>query len=396
LTAMREAGRLAPIEPPVNRLAGAWQALVQGEAPDLISGAYGQFRNQEQPCALDAQTDVPAIQAWLDSLTNPQTREAYRKEMIRVVLWATTVRARAFSDLTVEDAALYRTFLKDPQPHQEWVGARRPLNHPQWRPFAQSLSPSSQRYALQVIRTCARWLREQNYLTANPWAAIKADGAVNEQPTAGQVPSRSHWGLVRRLADRLETHGWEEASANRLRFLLDFGRATGLRVSELAQLRLGHLYEQEAGEWMLRVAGKGGKTESIDLLPPAKHALETYLRQRGLSALIENNDETIPVISQLANPYAALGRKAIWRIVDRFRKLASDELATVNKRLSKQLETMSPHTLRHLCGSHTLNAGAQLTDVRDFLRHANIRTTSRYVHSDERQRRKRLTDALGN
>ncbi|MFK7966814.1 MAG: tyrosine-type recombinase/integrase [Burkholderiaceae bacterium] len=55
---------------------------------------------------------------------------------------------------------------------------------------------------------------------------------------------------------------------------------------------------------------------------------------------------------------------------------------------------MSPPTMRHIFGSHALENGAQLKDVQEGLLHANIKTTSGYVHSDMRQRRRRLASAI--
>ncbi len=399
LARLRGARQLAAPERPVNRLLRAWHALEAGEAPAVLDGRQGRFRVPAAQCALEADRDPAAIETWIRAQPNPITRAAYRKKLARVLLWATTVRGRAFSDLTVEDAAEYRQFLRDPQPTRDWVGPRRPVGDPDWRPFAGPLNPASQRYALQVIRTGARWLREQNYLLVNPWASMRAVAGSPEPLALERVPTQHHWVLIRDLADALEGQGWEAGAAQRCRFVLDFLRGTGLRVSELAALRLADLYEGEPGEWSARVQGKGGKVAVIDLLPLAKRALETYLRERWLPSLIEANDPHLPVVSMLARVDVGLSRKALWAILARFRArfraLGIAELTPVNPRLGEQLRRLSPHALRHVFGSHALANGASLKDVQEALRHSNIRTTSLYVHADQRQRRRRLAVTFG-
>ncbi len=386
--------QLAVIEPPKHRLGQAWRSLAAGTAPERLDGRLGRFRGPAERCSLEADRDYRAIETWLKSQSNDLTLESYRKEMMRVLLWATVVCGKAFSDLTVEDAGEYREFLKDPQPAAEWVGPRKPIESVEWRPFAQPLGESSRRYALQVIRTCARWLREQNYLITNPWASMRTAADESAPIKLERIPSRSHWAMVRRLADDLENREWETDAAARCRFVLDFLRGTGLRVSEFAQLRLGDIYQGEPGEWFIRVKGKGGKTAVIDLLPVAKSALEQYLIARGLSALIDHNDPGLPVVSTLESPSTPIQRKSLWAVINRFRKLAAVEFKKDYPGLARQLEKMSPHTMRHIFGSHALENGAQLNDVQEGLRHANIKTTSGYVHSDTRKRRIRLSGAI--
>jgi len=51
--------------------------------------------------------------------------------------------------------------------------------------------------------------------------------------------------------------------------------------------------------------------------------------------------------------------------------------------------------MRHTHATHALNSGADLTTVRDNLRHASITTTSTYLHADEAKRAKQLAGAFG-
>ncbi|MEA3102005.1 MAG: hypothetical protein QOF74_6245, partial [Caballeronia mineralivorans] len=76
-----------------------------------------------------------------------------------------------------------------------------------------------------------RWLIEQRYLLANPFAGVKVRGASRSTVLdTSHAFTEGEWMLVRAIADGLEwSYGWESPAAQRLRFVLDFAYATGLR-----------------------------------------------------------------------------------------------------------------------------------------------------------------------
>jgi len=135
-------------------------------------------------------------------------------------------------------------------------------------------------------------------------------------------------------------------AARRLRFLLDFGYATGLRASELVGATLGQVETDARGEHWLRVTGKGKKIARVALPPLAWEALARYLAERSL-----------PV--------------------------------------AQKLRLASPHWMRHTHATHALGRGAELTTLRDNLRHASVSTTSIYLHSDEVKQTRQIGDAFG-
>ncbi len=104
------------------------------------------------------------------------TQRAYRKEAERLILWTIVERGRALSSLVTEDAIAYRAFLRRPGPRVRWVGAPQPRSSPTWRPFTGDLSARSAAYALSVLNALYRWLIEQRYALANPFAGVKVRG----------------------------------------------------------------------------------------------------------------------------------------------------------------------------------------------------------------------------
>jgi hypothetical protein len=151
-----------------------WEKLV---VPHEVDGTVGLHRAPRASCVLRANNDYEAVQAWLSLHEAPATQRAYRKEAERLILWAIVERGVALSSLATEDAVTYRAFLRQPTPRQRWVGPASPRHSAEWRPFAGGLSTRSRAYALSVLSSMFRWLIEQRYVLANPFAGIKVRGA---------------------------------------------------------------------------------------------------------------------------------------------------------------------------------------------------------------------------
>lgn len=141
-------------------------------------------------CALEASNDYEAIGAWLCLHEAAQTQRAYRREAERLLLWAIVERGKALSPLATEDATAYRAFLRHPAPRGRWVAPARPRSSPEWRPFTGRLSPRSIAYAISVLGAMFRWLIEQRYMFANPFAGLKVRGAQRVD-AMGRCPSVS-------------------------------------------------------------------------------------------------------------------------------------------------------------------------------------------------------------
>jgi site-specific recombinase XerD len=83
-----------------------------------------------------------------------------------------------------------------------------------------------------------------------------------------------------------------------------------------------------------------------------------------------------------------------WMVMRRFFLLAAKAIEADHVPLAEQLRRASPHWMRHTRAAHALGRGAELTTVRDNLRHASVSTTSIYLHSDEVKRARQLGDAF--
>ncbi|CAJ0743458.1 MAG: phage integrase family protein [Ralstonia pickettii] len=363
--------------------------------PHGVDGTRGVFRAPQDMCALDTGNDYEAIGAWLALHESAETQRAYRKEAERLLLWSIAERGKALSSLTAEDATAYRAFLRRPAPHQRWVAPARPRTSPEWRPFTGGLSARSIAYALSVLSAMFRWLIQQRYVLANPFAGLKVRGG---QRGAGLDASRAfsagEWELTRAIADGLEwSYGWTVPAAQRLRFLLDFGYATGLRAGELVGVTLGGIEIGARGERWLHLVGKGAKPGKVALPPLARHALDQYLMQRGLPVTPTHWKPDTPLLTSLEGSEAITSPR-LRSVLRRFFVLAADTIQADHPALANKLRRATPHWMRHTHATHALAQGATLTTVRDNLRHASITTTSIYLHDDEVQRSRQLEQAF--
>lgn len=143
--------------------------------------------------------------------------------------------------------------------------------------------------------------------------------------------------------------------------LLTLLYASGIRVSELCGLRWRDVRERESGG-QITVYGKGGKTRTI-LLP-----LSVWQKIMSLRGHAREEEHLFQSRKQ-----GKLTREQVYRIV---------RAATQRAGISKMV---SPHWLRHAHASHALEHGAPISLVQTTLGHANVSTTSRYLHARPEQ-----------
>ena len=146
--------------------------------------------------------------------------------------------------------------------------------------------------------------------------------------------------------------------------ILAFMYATGLRVSEAANIKLSDI-NFEAG--FLRSVGKGHKERIVPVGKQAIECIQRYLREaRASFAKAESLGEVF--LSTRGQP---LSRKTIWVLIKKYTRIAG---------ISK---VITPHTLRHSFATHLLDNGADLRVIQEMLGHADISTTQIYTHVDQ-------------
>jgi integrase len=129
-----------------------------------------------------------------------------------------------------------------------------------------------------------------------------------------------------------------------LRFVLDFGYATGLRASELVGATLGDIETDARGDHWLKVVGKGRKAARVALPPLARAALDRHLLERRLPMTPSRWRPDTPLISSLAEDGAArITTARLWNVLQRFFARSADLVETDSPAVAQKLRRASPH-----------------------------------------------------
>jgi integrase/recombinase XerD len=192
------------------------------------------------------------------------------------------------------------------------------------------------------------------------------EGALREDPTALIDMPKVGRSLPRSLMEEevealLAAPTVSDPLGHRDRTMLEVLYATGLRVSELVNLKLSSV---NLGQGVLRIVGKGDRERLIPLGEEAVQWVQHFLLGPRVEILLERQtDYLFPT-----RRGDRMTRQAFWHIIKRHARSAG---------IQKEL---SPHTLRHAFATHLLNHGADLRVVQMLLGHSDLSTTQIYTH----------------
>ena len=198
-------------------------------------------------------------------------------------------------------------------------------------------------------------------------------GFVKMDPSS-QLTTPSTWRslpkflTVKEVEELLRAPDDKKPRGVRDRAMLEVLYGSGLRVSELASLRLAEV-NLEGGFLVCR--GKGGKERIVPLGRSACDAAKRYLAE--VRPLVVSGERDELFLSRRGKPFS---RQGLWKLIRQHAREAG--LAA----------KISPHVLRHSFATHLLERGADLRSVQLMLGHSQITTTQIYTHvSRERIRR---------
>jgi len=132
----------------------------------------------------------------------------------------------------------------------------------------------------------------------------------------------------------------------------------------------------------------------VTLPPLARAALDRYLVQRSLPTTPQKWDPDTPLVGNIGGE-TGIQRARLWVVMKRFFATVADLLLEDNPVFAEKLRRATPHWTRHTHATHALQGGAELTTVRDNLRHASLATTSMYLHSDDIKRARQMASVFG-
>ena len=209
---------------------------------------------------------------------------------------------------------------------------------------------------LTVLKRYFRWALREGRITSDPTLKLQA------AKQALRVPTSLTEAQVEAL---LAAPDVSTAMGVRDRTMLELMYASGLRVSELVDLRTLNL---GLNDNVLRVLGKGSKERLVPFGEVASQWLRQYLASARPELLAGKQSEDLFVTTRGAQAGSAMSRVMFWMVVKKYAVAAGIRSA------------LSPHTLRHAFATHLLNHGADLRAVQLLLGHADISTTTIYTH----------------
>jgi len=204
---------------------------------------------------------------------------------------------------------------------------------------------------LAALRAFYQFMVRENYVPEDPTADLESPKLERKLPRVLTVKE------VERL---LQQPDGDSPAGMRDRAMLELLYATGIRVSELINLRVDDV---NLAMGYVRCVGKGGKERIIPLGSMAVRAVREYYTRSRPHLLAEPNQKAL----FLNHQGKTLTRQGFWKIV---KKHARD--AHIDKEIA-------PHTLRHSFATHLLENGADLRSVQEMLGHADISTTQIYT-----------------
>ncbi|MCU0396987.1 MAG: site-specific tyrosine recombinase XerD [Cyclobacteriaceae bacterium] len=150
----------------------------------------------------------------------------------------------------------------------------------------------------------------------------------------------------------------------RNRAMLEVLYGSGLRVSELVDLRLNNIYFDVG---FLRVIGKGNKERLVPSGRDALKYLKIYVEEVRVHVPVKKGFESVVFLNRFG------------------RKISRVSVFTIIKDLADRIglkKVISPHTFRHSFATHLIEGGADLRVVQEMLGHESITTTEIYTHLD--------------
>ena len=218
-------------------------------------------------------------------------------------------------------------------------------------------SPRSQARKISGLKSFFKFLVFEEYLKSSPMSNI-------ESPKLGRkLPDILN---VEEISQMISSINIKETFGQRNKTIIEILYGTGIRVSELIELKISNIFFKEN---LIRVLGKGDKERFVPIGLKAKKSIIDYINNNRKYQKIEESSNDILVLSKYG------------------KKITRHMIFTLIKNISKKsgiTKKISPHTFRHSFASHLLKNGADLRTIQLILGHENITTTEIYTHLDSK------------
>lgn len=202
---------------------------------------------------------------------------------------------------------------------------------------------------ISSLRGFYKYLINNKVIDSNPFSLVSLPKKERHLP---------RFFYYNELEEMFQVSKLNTALGQRDRLLLEMLYATGVRVSELVNIKVSDINGEE-----IRVLGKGNKERIVEFGDYAESILELYLNEGYKSLNVKKSEYLF-----LNNRGGKLTTRGVRYILDNI-----INKTTIDKKIS-------PHMLRHTFATHLLNEGCDLLTVQELLGHESLTATSIYTH----------------
>jgi integrase len=394
--AQRIASHLAMLIPrdarPVKPVFALRDTLSNAKTTELVVAGITRSTAAPTSALVQASNDVEAVQAWIKARAGSvATAKTYQREASRLLLWLQyECTGATLSQMSVNLCGDYMAFLQNIP--TQWISRESAQpGMPGWAPFRGPLSHTSHRQAVVIVSSLFTWLQAAQYLKANPWLLVNQKTGDDRHKKVLDTKALSEFAVLEIL--RYIEAQLPSPSRSRIRFILKFVEAVGLRSGELLSAQLGDLRREPEG-WVMQIHGKGAKNRIAAVPGQAFLALQEYLDSRGLGG-IETAPPNAPLLASARDPMAPVGYQAMYEHVKGWlsKSISASSLPS-NERI--KLAGASTHWLRHTFGTRAIAREVPLDVIQAQMGHASIQTTtSIYGRAPIKRRVDELGKAFG-
>lgn len=214
-----------------------------------------------------------------------------------------------------------------------------------------NLSTKTLAHRLTVINSFYNYLLSENIISINPCYSINMP----------KIPSKLPEILSEEEVDKLLDINLVDKYSYRNKAMLELLYATGMRASELTNLKLNNI---DLDSCIVRIMGKGSKERIVPINDTTIKYLNIYINNYRKEILNKKDSEYLFI----SNALKPITRQGLFKIIKK---------ECIRAGIKKNVY---PHILRHSFATHLLNHGANIRIIQELLGHEDITTTEIYTH----------------
>jgi len=340
----------------------------------------------------------------------------FRNETERFLLWVFLFKQKPMDELRKTDILEYADFCW--KPPQEWISLANVdrysyengyyIQNPAWRPFRLKVpknthnekEPDRKKYkpsqatltaSFTAVIAFYKYLINEELCYGNPAQLAKKDCRYFIKDTQVKDVKRlteDQWQYVLTTVEELTK---QDPIYERSLFIIATLKTLFLRISELSERKewaptMGHFWQDEHGNWWLKIYGKGRKLRDVTVPTQYLNYLKRYRQYRGETPLPSSTDNS-PLVEKIRGQGGMTSRH-LFRLVQEVFDLAYIKMKKeTTEDSARKLQEASTHWLRHTGASMEIERGRALKDLSEDLGHSSMATTDTiYVQSENKKR----------